>query len=99
MLFKIENNKEVIQEQSNGLIIKHALKPKLDFIKEMVDSRPKSCPEVYWLEINASLMFIKKEAPTMSKQSIVDTLLKRKPFLNEYKEDIYYSINMLLNAA
>lgn len=99
MLFKIENNKQFIKEQSRGLSIKKALKPRLDSIKHIIDGRPQSCPEVFWLEIIASLMFISKEYLTTNKQTLTEILLKRKPFLNEYSDVIDKANDILFDRA
>lgn len=99
MLFKIEDEKEFFKEQSKRLVIKKALKPKLDFVKEIIEHRPQFCSEVYWLEIAASLMFISKEHLTIDKQNLKGILLKRKPFLNEYSEAIDKANDILFNCA
>ncbi len=99
MLYKIEKNELFLKEQIDGLNIKNALKPKLDFIKSIIDSRPVSCPEVFWLEINASLVFIKNENPSMDRQTLVGTLLNRKPFLSEYEKVIHTATALIYNAA
>lgn len=92
MLFKIENNIQYIKKSCSSLVLKEGLKPKLDNIKKVINLRPKHLPEVYWLEINASIKYLKNENPTFNNQQLSDLLINRKPFLNIYLYDIKYAL-------
>lgn len=88
LLFSINSDRQNIEEMCQRFKITEELRPRLNKVKELIDSRPIGCKEVYWLEICASLKFISKEFSTRDTQVVKETLLKRKPFLNEYSNFI-----------
>jgi len=88
LIFSIDNNKESILEQCESFTLKEELKPRLNVVKKIIDSRPKNCPEIFWLEICASLKFINEEHADIGRENVKDILLKRKPFLSTYSKDI-----------
>ncbi|QVY60914.1 hypothetical protein [Cytobacillus gottheilii] len=97
MLFKIENNKEEIIEDTKNLRIKGPILPKLDMIKSLIDNRPASCPEVFWLEILASLLFLMKDPSNLNKLNIDELLIKKKPFLELHRQSVLIAKNSLQN--
>lgn len=96
LLFSINNDRQNIQEQCERFKITEELKPRLNIVKRIIEKRPESCPEVYWLEICASLKFISKEFSTKDKAKAKEVLLKRKPFLTDYLNEIDKASSLVL---
>ncbi|MGM0828987.1 MAG: hypothetical protein ACQEU4_12235 [Bacillota bacterium] len=88
MIYNIENNKNDFLELTKEFKINDLLKSKLDNVKKLINNKPNSCSEVYWLEICASLMYLSKKMSTSDADILLETLLKKKPFLNEHNNSI-----------
>jgi uncharacterized protein YwgA len=93
----IERNKLGVIDQCSKVKLRGNALPKLDHIKRLIDECPDTCTEVYWLEICASLRFLNKEYSTEDYNTLSKILLRRKPFLKSYSNEIKYSWNLLFN--
>lgn len=90
-----EKNKDIFQEECMHVRINQFILPKLDYLKEIISYKPESCSELYWLEICASLKFLSKSMMTKDIELLSSILLKKKPFLEPFKNELYTSWKLL----
>ncbi|MHA4267706.1 hypothetical protein ACX16L_23175 [Bacillus cereus] len=95
LLFSIEKNKQDIIEEASRFIIRDELKPRLNKVKKLIDKKPENCPEVYWLEICASLKYISAELSVKNGERCKEVLLARKNFLIEHEDSIDFANSLL----
>lgn len=88
------NKDDFISQCSQVKIYENAL-PKLTKVKNIIDSRPKNISELYWLEIIASLKFLTKQLTTDNFYVLHQTLLKKKPFLNKFGQEIKFAWDVI----
>ncbi|WP_433943352.1 hypothetical protein [Paenibacillus sp. SN-8-1] len=93
-----EVNKESFIIDCSRVKIYDVIIPKLDHLKKLINLRPTNCSVLIWLEICASLKFLSKEFTTTEIDFLSVILLKRKPFLLPYKDDIYKSWKIMNNS-
>ena len=90
-----EKNREIFEEECMHVKINHLILPKLDYLKRIISYKSDSCPELYWLEICASLKFLSKSLRSKDIEFLSSTLIKKKPFLKPYKNEFRKSWELL----
>ncbi|MBE7683257.1 hypothetical protein [Paenibacillus sp. P13VS] len=88
-------NQEMFEESCENVRLNEYVIPKLDHLKNIINSRPSSCPKLYWLEICASLKYISKEEKNNDIDYLSSFLIKKKSFLLPYKNEIYLSWQLM----
>lgn len=88
-------NREHFVVECSQIKIYDVIVPKLYLIKELIESGGSTCSQVTWLEICASLKFLSKEMNCYDIDYLCPLLLRKKPFLKPYKDDIYKSWDLM----
>lgn len=94
-----QQNRDCLIEECSNVRIYYNVLPKLDLIKSLITARTINCPEMIWLEICASLKYLSKEYPYDDIDFLSSLLIRKKPFMDFYSEDIYKSWNIMKNSV
>ncbi|SEB27991.1 hypothetical protein [Paenibacillus sp. 276b] len=90
-----EKNREDFEEDCSYVKIHEYVLPRLDFLKGVIAGKPFDCPNIFWLEICASLKYLSKEGRTKDIDYLSNLLIKKKPFLKPYERAMHQSWELL----